>query len=265
VGEAAATTPGKRSLAMEAFATALRAIPTTICDNAGARAAHGRVVRHHVRVVNHCFASCRVAVTSVSLRARGQLRHCTWPAGHKVKPHCKQRLRSQKCAACVVDGIPLGRFCLHSRQRTAVQADNMPTHARPGLRGADLAAARGARGRQRDRVGRGCHHRRRWRHGQAGHLRVLPGARAPGSCRCAHAGGAWPSLCSRACAHLAGRLPWPCHAEASAPCERRLCVMHRASLCLLAMQSDKAACACIELYCCLLAMQSEKACQHYLG
>jgi len=37
VGEAAATTPGKRSLAMEAFATALRAIPTTICDNAGAR------------------------------------------------------------------------------------------------------------------------------------------------------------------------------------------------------------------------------------
>lgn len=73
VGEAAATTPGKRSLAMEAFATALRAIPTTICDNAGARAAHGRVVRHHVRVVNHCFASCRVAVTSVSLRARGQL------------------------------------------------------------------------------------------------------------------------------------------------------------------------------------------------
>ena len=36
VGEGAATTPGKRSLAMEAFATALRAIPATICDNAGA-------------------------------------------------------------------------------------------------------------------------------------------------------------------------------------------------------------------------------------
>lgn len=36
VGEGAARTPGKRSLAMEAFATALRAIPTTICDNAGA-------------------------------------------------------------------------------------------------------------------------------------------------------------------------------------------------------------------------------------
>lgn len=31
----AARTPGKRSLAMEAFATALRAIPATICDNAG--------------------------------------------------------------------------------------------------------------------------------------------------------------------------------------------------------------------------------------
>jgi T-complex protein 1 subunit beta len=39
VGEGAAMTPGKRSLAMEAFATALRAIPTTICDNAGARLA----------------------------------------------------------------------------------------------------------------------------------------------------------------------------------------------------------------------------------
>ncbi len=36
VGEGADRTPGKRSLAMEAFATALRAIPTTICDNAGA-------------------------------------------------------------------------------------------------------------------------------------------------------------------------------------------------------------------------------------
>ncbi|EIE18505.1 T-complex protein 1 beta subunit [Coccomyxa subellipsoidea C-169] len=35
VGEGAARTPGKRSLAMEAFCTALRAIPTTICDNAG--------------------------------------------------------------------------------------------------------------------------------------------------------------------------------------------------------------------------------------
>lgn len=31
----AARTPGKRSLAMEAFARALRAIPATICDNAG--------------------------------------------------------------------------------------------------------------------------------------------------------------------------------------------------------------------------------------
>lgn len=35
VEEAAKTTPGKRSLAMEAFARALRALPTTICDNAG--------------------------------------------------------------------------------------------------------------------------------------------------------------------------------------------------------------------------------------
>ena len=35
VGEGAARTPGKRSLAMEAFATALRSIPATICDNAG--------------------------------------------------------------------------------------------------------------------------------------------------------------------------------------------------------------------------------------
>lgn len=40
VGEGAARTPGKRSLAMEAFATALRAIPTTICDNAGALLRH---------------------------------------------------------------------------------------------------------------------------------------------------------------------------------------------------------------------------------
>lgn len=45
-----ATTPGKKSIAMEAFARALRALPTTICDNAGLdsseivanlRAAHG--------------------------------------------------------------------------------------------------------------------------------------------------------------------------------------------------------------------------------
>ncbi len=35
MGEGAARTPGKRSLAMEAFATALRSIPATICDNAG--------------------------------------------------------------------------------------------------------------------------------------------------------------------------------------------------------------------------------------
>lgn len=32
----AAKTPGKRSLAMQAFARALRALPSTICDNAGA-------------------------------------------------------------------------------------------------------------------------------------------------------------------------------------------------------------------------------------
>ena len=36
VEERAARTPGKRSLAMEAFARALRAIPSIICDNAGA-------------------------------------------------------------------------------------------------------------------------------------------------------------------------------------------------------------------------------------
>jgi T-complex protein 1 subunit beta len=35
VGETAAKTPGKRSLAMEGFAAALRQIPATICDNAG--------------------------------------------------------------------------------------------------------------------------------------------------------------------------------------------------------------------------------------
>ena len=35
VQKQAAVTPGKRSLAMEAFAHALRAIPSTICDNAG--------------------------------------------------------------------------------------------------------------------------------------------------------------------------------------------------------------------------------------
>ena len=36
VEEQGARTPGKRSLAMAAFARALRSIPTTICDNAGA-------------------------------------------------------------------------------------------------------------------------------------------------------------------------------------------------------------------------------------
>ena len=35
VTQQAARTPGKRSLAMEAFAHALRSIPATICDNAG--------------------------------------------------------------------------------------------------------------------------------------------------------------------------------------------------------------------------------------
>jgi hypothetical protein len=35
VEDLAATTPGKKSLAMGAFARALRALPATICDNAG--------------------------------------------------------------------------------------------------------------------------------------------------------------------------------------------------------------------------------------
>lgn len=39
VATAAATTPGKRALAMESFATALRALPAAICDNAGMDAA----------------------------------------------------------------------------------------------------------------------------------------------------------------------------------------------------------------------------------
>lgn len=39
VAEAAVATPGKKALAMEAFATALRGIPATICDNAGLDAA----------------------------------------------------------------------------------------------------------------------------------------------------------------------------------------------------------------------------------
>ena len=44
----AAKTPGKRSLAMEAFATALRAIPGTICENAGK---HGPGLPHSAPVV----------------------------------------------------------------------------------------------------------------------------------------------------------------------------------------------------------------------
>lgn len=39
VAGAASTTPGKRSLAMEGFAAALRALPATICENAGVDAA----------------------------------------------------------------------------------------------------------------------------------------------------------------------------------------------------------------------------------
>ena len=35
VEEKAARTPGKKSLAIEAYARALRSIPGTICDNAG--------------------------------------------------------------------------------------------------------------------------------------------------------------------------------------------------------------------------------------
>ena len=37
VEEKASRTPGKKSLAIEAYARALRAIPGTICDNAGER------------------------------------------------------------------------------------------------------------------------------------------------------------------------------------------------------------------------------------
>jgi T-complex protein 1 subunit beta len=39
VAEAAVATPGKKALAMEGFAAALRGIPATICDNAGLDAA----------------------------------------------------------------------------------------------------------------------------------------------------------------------------------------------------------------------------------
>lgn len=59
VEELAARTPGKKALAMEAFARALRALPSTICDNAGLdsaeivanlRAAHGADPATHMGV-----------------------------------------------------------------------------------------------------------------------------------------------------------------------------------------------------------------------
>lgn len=65
VEELAVTTPGKKSLAMSAFARALRALPATICDNAGMdsaemvsnlRAAHAAdpATRQGVDVVSGC-------------------------------------------------------------------------------------------------------------------------------------------------------------------------------------------------------------------
>lgn len=42
VDDLAARTPGKRSLAMAAYARALRQIPTIICDNAGEKSASPR-------------------------------------------------------------------------------------------------------------------------------------------------------------------------------------------------------------------------------
>ncbi len=60
VEEAAKTTPGKRSLAMEAFARALRALPTTICDNAGLDSADIVATLRAVRAVVMGAACCLV-------------------------------------------------------------------------------------------------------------------------------------------------------------------------------------------------------------
>lgn len=53
VDEAAARTPGKRSLAMAAFARALRSIPTIISDNAGANFVHERCDLDPLHAVPH--------------------------------------------------------------------------------------------------------------------------------------------------------------------------------------------------------------------
>jgi hypothetical protein len=59
VDELAARTPGKRSLAMAAFARALRQIPTIICDNAGEQLLDWRQGGPAGVVVEQRAASCQ--------------------------------------------------------------------------------------------------------------------------------------------------------------------------------------------------------------
>jgi T-complex protein 1 subunit beta len=66
VAVAAAKTPGKAALAMEAFATALRAIPATICENAGMDAAD-------------CVARLRAAHAGAAEAAGGAGGSCVAP------------------------------------------------------------------------------------------------------------------------------------------------------------------------------------------
>ena len=56
VEEKAQRTPGKKSLAIEAYARALRAIPGTICDNAGKLCRHPSS-GHHEAVLQHPHAA----------------------------------------------------------------------------------------------------------------------------------------------------------------------------------------------------------------
>jgi len=82
VEDLAAKTPGKRSLAMEAFAKALRAIPSTICDNAGLDSAE---IVSQLRAAHATQGvSCRMGVDILTGEV-GDMKDCGINEAFKVK------------------------------------------------------------------------------------------------------------------------------------------------------------------------------------
>lgn len=97
VDEAAARTPGKRSLAMAAFARSLRAIPTIISDNAGAcegqrLGVQGYEMQRHTMAapVVHLAAAC---MSTLHLQDRGLI----WQLGNMTPLGCSAYAQISKC------------------------------------------------------------------------------------------------------------------------------------------------------------------------